>query len=356
MIGLAIVIGLAGLALAQVRVVVVSLILGLFVAAALQPVVRRLCAWHLPRALAALAGLLLLVVVVAGVFVSLVPLVVAELPQLADQLGQGLRSIDEMLRGEPLGMGIRGLDDLLQTGVEQLSGGGGGGGGAAEEALAAAGTVGGVLVGVVLVLVAGFFYLKDGDRFAHTLLQLVPGRYQEDVRMIGQRTWVTLGEFLRSQLIVAVVDAVLVGVGLLLLGVPLALPLATLVLFGGLFPIVGAMVSGAVAVLVALADGGVTLALAVLTLVIAVQQFEGNVVQPFVVGRVVALHPFVVILSVTVGALTFGVFGAFIAVPVVASASRGVQYLRETHSSPQEEHEPDDHEPEPPAVARAADG
>ncbi len=354
MIGLAIVAGLVGLALAQIRVVVVSLILGLFVAAALHPVVRRLCAWHLPRALASLTGLLLLVVVVAGVFVSLVPLVVAELPQLADQLGQGLRSIDEMLRGEPLGMGIRGLDDLLQTGVGQLSGGGGGG--AAEEALSAAGTFGGVLVGVVLVLVASFFYLKDGDRFAHTLLQLVPGRYQADVRMIGQRTWVTLGEFLRSQLIVAVVDAVLIGLGLLLLGVPLALPLTTLVLFGGLFPIVGAMVSGAVAVLVALADGGVTLALAVLALVIAVQQFEGNVVQPFVVGRVVALHPFVVIVSVTVGALTLGVFGAFIAVPVVASASRGVQYLRETHSSPQEEHQPDEQEPEPPAVTPAADG
>lgn len=344
---MAIVVVLAGMALAQVRVVVVSLILGLFVAAALQPVVRRLRAWHLPRALASLAGLMLLLAVVAGIFVSLVPLVVGELPQLADRLGQGLRSVDEMLRGQPLGMGIRGLDDLLQTGVEQLSSAGGG---AAEEALSAAGAFGSILVGVVLVLVASFFYLKDGDRFAHTLLQLAPRRYHDDVRMISQRAWLTLGEFLRSQLIVAVVDAVLIGLGLLLLGVPLALPLATLVLFGGLFPIVGAMVSGAVAVLVALADGGVTLALAVLALVIAVQQFEGNVVQPFVVGRVVALHPFVVILSVTVGALTLGVFGAFIAVPAVASASRGVQYLRRTRSPSAPEHEP-----EPSPVAQTAD-
>lgn len=356
MIGLAIVAALVGLALAQVRVVVVSLILGLFVAAALQPVVRRLCAWHLPRALAALTGLLLLVVVVAGVFVSLVPLVTAEIPQLADQLGQGLRSVDEMLRSEPLGMGIRGLDDLLQTGVEQLSGGGGGEGGAAEEALSAAGTFGGILIGVVLVLVASFFYLKDGERFAHALRHLVPGRYHEDARQIAQRAWVTLGGYLRGQLIVAVVDAVLIGLGLLLLDVPLALPLTVLVLFGGLFPIVGAIVSGALAVLVALADGGMTLALATLVLVVAVQQFESNVVQPFVVGRVVALHPFVVILSVTLGALTLGVFGAFIAVPLVASASRGVHYLRETRSSSPEEQEPEEPEPEPPAVARAAEG
>ncbi len=337
MIGLAIVAALAGVVLAQVRVIVVPLILGLFVAAALQPVVRRLCAWHLPPALASLAGLVLLLVVVTGIFVSLVPLVLGELPQLANQLGQGLRSIDEMLRSQPLGMGIRGLDDLVQTGVQQLSSVGAGN--AAQEALSAAGAFGSMLVGVVLVLVASFFYLKDGDRFAHALLQVVPARYHEDARMIGQRAWDTLGEFLRSQLIVAVVDAVLIGLGLLLLGVPLALPLTTLVLFGGLFPIVGAMVSGAVAVLVALADGGLALALAVLALVVAVQQFEGNVVQPFVVGRVVALHPFVVILSVAVGALTLGVFGAFIAVPAVASASRSVQYLRGVRSPSAPEHE-----------------
>lgn len=138
MIGLAILAVLAALALAQVRVVVVSLILGLFVAAALHPVVRRLRAWRLPPALASLAGLVLLVVVVVGAVASLVPAVMGELPQLADTLGQGLRHVDEMLRSEPLGMGVRGLDDLLQTGVEQLSGGGDGdGGGAADGALSA---------------------------------------------------------------------------------------------------------------------------------------------------------------------------------------------------------------------------
>lgn len=325
MIGLAIVVALVGWGLAQIRVVVVSLILGLFVAAALEPAVRRLRAWRLPPALASLTGLVLLVLVVAGVVVSLVPAVMGELPQLADTLGQGLRHIDEMLRSESLGMGIRGLDDLLQTGVEKLSSGA-----AAEQALSAAGAFGAMLAGLVLVLVASFFYLKDGARFARALLDLVPARYQEDTRVISQRAWVTLGAFLRSQLIVAVVDAGLVGLGLVLLGVPLALPLTTLVLFGALFPVVGAMVSGAAAVLVALADGGLMLALAVLALVIAVQQFEGNVIQPFVVGRVVVLHPFVVILSVTIGALTLGVFGAFVAVPAVASASRGVEHLRAT--------------------------
>lgn len=355
MIGLAIVAVLAALALAQIRVVVVSLILGLFVAAALHPIVRRLRGWRLPPALASLTGLVVLLLVITGVFISLVPLVTGELPQLADQLGQGLRSVDDMLRShQPLGMGIRGLDDLLQTGVEQLSGGGDGGsggeGGAADGALSAAGTFGGILVGVVLVFVAGFFYLKDGARFSGALLGLVPERHQEDARVIGQRAWVTLGGYLRGQVIVAVVDAVLIGLGLVLLGVPLALPLAALVLFGGLFPIVGAVVSGAVAVLVALADGGLTLAVAVLALVIVVQQFESNVVQPFVVGRVVALHPFVVILSVTVGALTLGVFGAFIAVPAVASASRGIEHLRATRPREQQE------QPEPSPAAATVDG
>lgn len=322
-VGVAAVAVLAGVAVAQVRLVVVPLILGLFLAAALHPVTRWLRAHRAPRALAALASLLLLLVVLGGVGVGLVPLVMQDLPDLAARLGEGVGRLDQLLRGGTLGAGVRSVGDLLQQGAERLSGQDG----MAEEALTVATAVVGSLVGLVLVVVTTFFYLKDGDRFARGLLRLVPDRHRADARAVGRLTWTTVGGYLRGQLVVAVFDAVLIGLGLALLGVPLALPLAVLVLVGGLFPIVGAVASGAVAVLVALADGGFGVALAALALVVAVQQLESNVLQPVVLGRVVALHPFVVLLSITLGAILLGVFGAFIAVPAAASAARALEHL-----------------------------
>ncbi|MEX0657943.1 MAG: AI-2E family transporter, partial [Egibacteraceae bacterium] len=128
--------------------------------------------------------------------------------------------------------------------------------------------------------------------------------------------WTTLGRYFRGQLLVAAVDAVLIGLGLLLLGIPLAVPLAVLIFFGGLFPIVGAVTSGVVAVLVALADAGLATALIVLGLIVAVQQLESNVLEPVVLGKTLALHPLMVLLAITAGAVTLGVLGAFLAVPV----------------------------------------
>ena len=120
-----------------------------------------------------------------------------------------------------------------------------------------------------------------------------------------------------------------IGLGLLLLGVPLALRLAVLVFFGGLFPIVGAFTAGAVAVLVALADGGIGLALAVLALNVVVQQLEGNLLEPLIVGRATQLHPLVILGSLTAGAVTSGILGAFLAVPIAASVVRAVTYVLE---------------------------
>jgi hypothetical protein len=138
------------------------------------------------------------------------------------------------------------------------------------------------------------------------------------LRRVGEQAWLTLGAFFRGQLLIALVDAVAIGIGLALLRVPLALPLAVVVFFGGLFPIVGAVTAGALAVLVALAHGGLGLGLVVLALIVGVQQLEGNVLEPFILGHVVKLHPLIVVLAVTAGAITFGVLGAFLAVPVVA--------------------------------------
>ena len=138
-----------------------------------------------------------------------------------------------------------------------------------------------------------------------------------------------MGAFFRAQSVVAVVDAVLIGTGLALLGVPLALPLAVLVFIGGFFPIVGAFVSGLLAVLVALADGGLGLALAVLALVLAVQTLEGNVIQPLIAGRTMRLSAFGIILAVAVGSTLLGVLGAFLAVPAMAAMVRLGHFLQQ---------------------------
>ena len=143
------------------------------------------------------------------------------------------------------------------------------------------------------------------------------------------RAWTTLGAYFRGQLLVALVDALAIGVALLVLGVPLALPLAVLIFFGGLFPIVGAVVTGALAVLVAMADAGLTMGLIVLGIVLAVQQLESNVLAPLVLGKATALHPLGVLTSLTAGGILLGVLGAFIAVPIAASLVRAIGYLRD---------------------------
>lgn len=322
-IGVAGVVALTGALAYWLSLIVIPLILALFAAAALAPVARWLRHRSTPPALAALLSLLMLLGGLALVIGVLVPVVSSEAPNLMDSLVEGIEGVDELLRREPLGMGLRGVDDVVDRLTEQF--------GSDEEDGAVRVAVAGVeaVVGLVLMLVATFFYLKDGTRFGRALQRLLPTAARAHVAEMARRAWGTLGGYLRGLLLVALFDAVLIGAGLLLLGVPLALPLAVLVLFGGFFPVIGAVVTGGVAVLVAFAAGGVGTALAVLALVVGVQQLESNVLQPFVVGRVIALHPFVVLLAITGGGVAFGVLGAFLAVPAAASVARAGEYAQE---------------------------
>jgi predicted PurR-regulated permease PerM len=184
-----------------------------------------------------------------------------------------------------------------------------------------------VLVTLVVALILTFLFLKDGDRFlpwVHRLAGPGAGHHLEEV---GHRAWATLGGFIRTQALVSLIDAVLIGVGLILVGVPLAIPLAVLTFFGGFVPIIGAFVAGAFAVLVALVSNGPTAALIVLGIVVAVQQLEGNVLSPWLQSKSMNLHAAVVLLSVTLGSTLFGLTGAFLAVPFVAVVAVVVRYL-----------------------------
>ena len=174
-----------------------------------------------------------------------------------------------------------------------------------------------------------FFFIEDGPRFLPWLTGVVGERAGRHLDTVLGRAWITLGSFIQGQAAVGLIDAVLIGIGLLVLGVPLALPLAVLTFFGGFVPIIGAFVVGALAVLVALVTKGITTALIVLAIIFAVQQIEGNVLQPILQGKSLGLHPALVLVAVAAGSGLYGIAGAFLSVPVAAVAAVVLRYLGE---------------------------
>jgi len=178
-------------------------------------------------------------------------------------------------------------------------------------------TAGTVLAGLALVLFLLIFFVYDGDRLWRGVVRPLPSRHRERVLEAGSRAFHDLHAYIRTTLIVALIDAVGIGLGLWLTGVPLVLPLAGLVFLGAFVPVIGAFVTGIVAVLVALVSQGFVVALIVTGVVILVQQLEGNVFEPLLMSRAVRLHPVAVILGLAIGAELAGVVGALLAVPVM---------------------------------------
>lgn len=341
---------LVSMIVAELRLVVVPLALALFPAALLAPFSERL-RQHIPDAVASLIVVVVFLVGLFGVLGALGWLIGNELTALVDTLEDSYEDVRRWAE-ETFGAELPVLDDALGRVREWARGEDGLGARASSVASTGVEVVSSLLFGIVAL----FFYLKDGDRLGSWLRDLFPSRARPHVDVIGRRVWYTLGAYFRGQLIVAGADAVFIGLGLFLLGVPLALPLTVLVFIGGLFPIVGAFTAGAVAVLIALADGGIGLALAVLALNIVVQQVEGNVLEPLVVGRATQLHPLAVIVALTAGAVTLGILGAFLAVPITASIARVVGYLRTDIHDPVADEMGDDPatmDPEEPADSTA---
>lgn len=310
-VGVLVLIGYLSLALS---LVVVPLILALFPATLLVPVVRFLRRKGVPHALASAGTLLTAVLLFSAVAAVTIGLVVSEIPEVTDSVREGISRIEELVQRVAPQVNLSGVEDIVSM-VEE-----GEGEGMASRVLSFTSGVFDVVAGGLLTLVILFFYLHSGRELIKRAAGLLPAESRRRVIDNSDVAWQTVGAFFRGQLVVALADGLLIGIGLLLLGIPLALPLAVLTFFGGLFPIVGALVTGVIAILVAFADGGLTMGLIVAGLVVAVQQLESNVLAPLVLGKAINLHPLVIILSVTAGGLILGVLGAFLAVPVVASA------------------------------------
>lgn len=326
LLGVLLVLGVLGYLLQPVTLVVFAFLIALFPAALLSPAASWLKRHRVPGGVAALG----LVLTVLGTFLVLGYLVgnrfADQFPLLLDSAEEGLRELEQQVAGL-LPDALPPLDELFSRAVDAVGSGGAGAGvlSSATGFLRSAVELG---AGALLLLVVVFFVLKDGARLWHGVADLAPERHRRGVDLLGAQLWWTLGSYFRGQLAIAVFDAFFIGVGLLLLGVPLALPLAAVVLVGGLFPVVGAFVSGLLAVLVALADQGPGTALLVLGLVVLVQQVEGNVFEPLIMSKALALHPLVVLLVVAGGASAFGILGAFLAVPLWACGARAVDFAR----------------------------
>lgn len=306
----------------QLSVIVVPLLLSLFVVAALEPAVRWLRDRGWPSWAATLALLLLVTLALVGLGAWFGTRLAGQFGELAEELRQAARELERWLVSGPLGLSQERVAELRSqlTSV--------GGGDALLSRLAGrARQVSEVLGAVALFVVYTFFLLKDGRAIGRWLTDRLPARFRDDAGTVGGRVGHVLRRYLLGTAVVGLVDAVLLGLALVVLGVPLVLPLAILTFFGAFLPLVGAFVSGGLAALVGLVAGGFQTALLVILAAVIVQQIEGNVAQPVIVGEAVSLHPIVTISAVSAGLLLGGVLGGFLAVPLVAVAVQVVEHF-----------------------------
>lgn len=306
--------------LLQITVVIVPLFLALILAAAINPLViwLRHHGWSAgPATGTAFAALL---IAFGAILLGVITTIRAEWGSLADQAGDRTKDLWTALKNSPLPVNDATLKHAQQS-FQQLLGSDA----TQDQAMAGAALVSEMATGFVLMAVILFFFLKDGGKMWAFAIRKLRGRQLAKVRIAGRRITAVLGGYVRGTAIVAAVDAVLIGACLLIVKVPLALPLIVLIFIGAFIPILGATVTGILASVVALLGVGPVAAVIVLVVVVVVNQLEGNLLQPVVMGRTLQIHPLVVLLALATGAVVAGVLGAILAVPFTAAAWAALQ-------------------------------
>ncbi len=316
---------LVGYIIKLLWVILLPVLLALILTTVLQPPVRVLeSKVRLAPALATAVVLLAAIAVIVGFVMGIAPQVVDQSGEIASDASKALQSMQDWMQRSSLNVNKDQIDHLIQEAQSRVTSHAGS---IASGVAVGLGAVTSGVITLVITLVLTFFFLKDGRRFMPWLAGFSGRHAGHHLAAVGERAWSTLGGFIRTQALVSLIDAVFIGAALLIVGVPLAIPLAILTFFGGFVPIVGAFVVGALAVLVALVSNGWTSALVILAVILVVQQLEGNVLSPWLQAKSMNLHAAVVLASVTVGSSAFGVVGAFLAVPVVAVVAVALRYL-----------------------------
>ncbi|MCE7003806.1 AI-2E family transporter [Kibdelosporangium philippinense] len=332
--------------------VVVPLAIALLLAALLAPAVSFLVRHRVPRGLAVAIVVIGGLAIFGGLLTFVITTFVNGLPALRTQLSQSVETISAWLTNGPLHLSDAQLQRFLDGIVTAVAGNQSE---ITSGALNTALTIGEGLAQMLLVLFSLIFLLYDGQGIWGFLMRGVPNGHRTRVDVAGRRGLAALVSYVRATVAVATVDAVGIGIGLFVLGVPLAFPLSALVFIGAFVPIVGAVVAGAAAVLIALVANGPLDALILLAIVIAVQQLEGHVLQPLLLGRAVKLHPLAVVLVISAGVVTAGITGALLAVPLLAVLNSGIRSLRsdaDEHVKPEDvkTSEPEESGPDEPGL------
>ncbi|MFB7912582.1 AI-2E family transporter [Streptomyces sp. NPDC056061] len=311
--------------ISTVQLVVLAFVAALFVTAMLQPTVARLKRYGLPRGLATAVTAILGFVIIGLVGWFVVWQVMDNIDTLSDKVRAGIEELKRWLLNSPFHVTEQQINDVAKNLSDTI--------GTNTDQITSAGLQGVTvmvefLTGMLLAMFSTLFLLYDGKRIWHWVLKLVPAQARPGVAGAGPRAWRTLTAYVRGTVIVALIDAIFIGLGIWFLDVPMAVPLAVFIFLFAFIPLVGAVISGALAVVVALVTEGVFTALMVLAVVLLVQQIEGHVLQPFILGRAVRVHPLAVVLSVAAGGMIAGIGGAVVAVPLVAVTNTVVGYLR----------------------------
>lgn len=326
----------------KVTLIVVPVALASLLAALLLPAVDQLQRRRVPRGWAVAVVLLGAFAVIGGILSFVVSQFVSGAPGLVEQVTRSVDGLRAWLIDGPVHLSRDQIDHAgdavikaLQENQAKVTSG----------ALSTAGAVAEIVTGAVLVLFTLIFLLQGGRGIFAFVTSIFPTSVRERVRDAGRAGFRTLTGYVRATCLVALVDAVGIGTGLAIMGVPLALPLASLVFLGAFVPLIGAVFAGGVAVIVALIAKGWVYALITLGLILAVQQLESHVLQPLVMGRAVAVHPLAVVLAITGGGVLAGIVGALLAVPIVAVLNSAIRVL--VAPDPEDEVERLDPDPAP---------
>ena len=298
----------------RLQLVVVPVLIALIVASAFRPVLRLL-EKRMPRVIASIISLLAGIIVFGGVITIAVFQVQSQFATLQKSVSTGINTVANFVQNGPLNLGTKQISGVQKTLVDFVTSAQFGSG-----ALAGVSTAAEFVTGTVLAVIVLFYFMKDGPMIWAFLITPFTPVLRAKMRRSGDSAVQTLGGYVRGTAIIALVDAVFIGVAMLILRVPLAIPLTILVFIGAFIPLIGATITGIIAALVTLVTNDLSSAIIVAVVVVAVQQIEGNFLSPFVMGKSLKLHGLVVLLALTAGTILGGLFGTLISVPAAAVA------------------------------------
>ena len=310
--------------LSHITLLIIPIMVAALLAGLLSPVTAWLKRRGLPAGLAVAVTVLGFIGVIVGALALVGRQLVVGFSELYSQALEGVRQVQDWLSAGPLHLTAAQIDQYIKEATDALQNNSSS---ILSGALSFGSTAGHFAAGMLLSLFILIFFLLEGDRIWAFLVRMLPRKARAATFGAGRKGWASMVSYARIQMFVAAVDATGIGVGAAIIGVPLALPLGVLVFLGSFIPVVGALVTGVVAVLLALVANGPVNALIMLGIVLLVQQLEGHILQPLVMGKAVSLHPVAVILSVAAGSYLAGIPGALFSVPILAVANSAVRYI-----------------------------